>query len=321
MMIKFVTDEDLSAEVAAQLRFALEMDHPGGCGPSCDIDVARDNGYLLAAAWLLRGATETPHLAVVLERQPWQLSLKWWQQETGWRDHHRTFGVKCDNDTGGCGSYTYGDTDALPTTCGGCNATLPAPHWHVEYGVEHWEPLVADLGTVYAALGVFLQDRADLEYPKITALADAGDPAAGIEAFRRWDAWPRLSRLLIAATADPIDSHRLHMNTPHLMAAVNDPDQMPPGVRVWRCHDDECAPSPWDCSEERFWGPVWCEVLFGLFENSAIEPRDGTPLVPVDTVMEHIKECSKCNDADTRISEDVNGVATLEWSAPVDDED
>lgn len=319
-MINFVTDEDLSEETTAALREALDLDHPGGCGASCDICVARDNGYLLAATFLLRCATDTPHVGAVLERQPWQLSYAWWKQETGWHDHHRTFGVRCFG-AGGCGSFTYGDAEALPTSCGGCGASLPEGHWHVEYGVDHWEPLVDRLDTVYVALGMFLQDRADLEYPKITALADAGDPARGVEAFRRWDAWSKLSRLLVSIeTAEGMaDSHWVHMNTPDLMAEVTNPDRVPPGVRLWRCHDDACAPSPWDCSEERFWGPVPCGVLFGLFENSALEPRDGTPLVSLDTVSEHVRDCVTCQDTDVRISLDVAGVGTLEFSTlPVD---
>lgn len=318
-MIKFVSEDDLSRETLDALADALDADHPGSCGASCDIDVARDNGFLLAAAYLLRGATETPHVGAVLEKQPWSLNLAWWQQERGWSAHHRMFGVKCGR-VNGCGSYTYGDTETLPTTCGGCGATLPAPHWHVDYGVEHWEEFRGELDSAYILLGEFVRECATRQFDNVVPLAEAGDPAGGVEAFKRWQAWSALAKRLTDAGTGTrlVDSHQVHMWSVALMDEVSNPDNVPPGVRVWRCTDEECAPSPWDNTIEHFWGPLPCSQLFGMFELSAHDPRDGTPSVSPDAVVAHLTKCAVCQDNDVRVSADVDGLCTLEWSAVVE---
>lgn len=68
-----------------------------------------------------------------------------------------------------------------------------------------------------------------------------------------------------------------------------------------------------------FWGPLDCEVLFWLFENSADENR-GVPTILQDDVIGHVTQCSACQDCDVRVSVYVDGTAVLEYSAEHFDE-
>lgn len=94
------------------------------------------------------------------------------------------------------------------------------------------------------------------------------------------------------------------------------------GVCDEQMDPDYVRPGRWNDEVYHFWGPVPCNVLFDLFENSSEQP-DGSyadPTVTHDEVVEHATGCAVCQDADVRVSTDVDGVGTLEWSsAPEED--
>jgi hypothetical protein len=146
-------DRDMPDGMREALAFALDVDHPEGkCDRSCDIDVARAEGFLLAAAWLLDGATETPTLDAWRKRYQVTRDLSWWQDGAGgWIEFHREHGKACQ----GCGGFTYGDGDTTPEVCGHCLAPLDAPvlpEWEqdlLESGRE--SDLMAGTGGVHAA--------------------------------------------------------------------------------------------------------------------------------------------------------------------------
>lgn len=132
MSVLYVTDEDMPDDVRDALRVVLDLDHPEGeCDRSCDIDVAREEGFLMAAAFLLDGATETPCLDAWRARYGVTRDLSWWQDGAGgWIDYHREHGRGCQ----GCGGFTYGDGDTKPEVCGHCHAALNGtmPDWERE---------------------------------------------------------------------------------------------------------------------------------------------------------------------------------------------
>lgn len=75
----------------------------------------------------------------------------------------------------------------------------------------------------------------------------------------------------------------------------------------------------WDDTEDRFWATLPCEALFLEFDTSAHD-NDGVPDVSHADVVTHMTGCALCQDCDVRVSVDVNGIGTLEFSAPVDDD-
>lgn len=132
MSVINATDRDMPDGMREALAFALDVDHPEGmCDRSCDIDVAREEGFLLAAAWLLDGATETPTLDAWRKRYEVTRDLSWWQDGAGgWIDYHREHGQACQ----GCGGFTYANSDTKPEVCGHCHAALngTTPDWERE---------------------------------------------------------------------------------------------------------------------------------------------------------------------------------------------
>lgn len=85
---------------------------------SCDIAVARRNGYLEYASWILRGATETPTLDAFESANGIVVTFDMALSE--WRPFHREYGRKCTK----CETYNYAD-EGEPTVCGDCLAPLP----------------------------------------------------------------------------------------------------------------------------------------------------------------------------------------------------
>lgn len=67
----------------------------------------------------------------------------------------------------------------------------------------------------------------------------------------------------------------------------------------------------WTHDEYHWWYPLTCDGLFLVFDTSTYL-NAGELDVSADEVIEHVKECGGCQDADIRVSIDTDGKATLE---------
>lgn len=67
----------------------------------------------------------------------------------------------------------------------------------------------------------------------------------------------------------------------------------------------------WANDTERFWASTSCDGLFLLFDTSA-HIHDGTPKVDSDEVIEHVRDCEKCQENDVRVSILTDGTEELE---------
>lgn len=106
----------------AALAEAIETDHP--CNDyGCDIAVALREGFVVASAILLTGATETPTVDAVIERYSLNLGGYHDRPFNKWADWHRKNGWECE----ACESFMYAnpDTGFEPTRCTNCLAALP----------------------------------------------------------------------------------------------------------------------------------------------------------------------------------------------------
>lgn len=100
-----------------ELALAIETDHP--CHDyGCDIAVALREGFVIASAILLTGATETPTVDAVIKRYGIDLGNAHGEAFEHWADWHREHGRKCEL----CHAYNYAnpDTDFEPARCANC---------------------------------------------------------------------------------------------------------------------------------------------------------------------------------------------------------
>lgn len=141
--VRRVADEDLTDLERDDINAALAEWLPStDFDGSCELSVAYNAGYPLAAAWLIFSSTEAPALGEVFDRHGIAVDPDRWAD--GWGEMHATFGVKCDGPDG-CGSYTYAqpcgsitwlvDVEAAewPTRCGSCRNPLPVKHFTDTY--------------------------------------------------------------------------------------------------------------------------------------------------------------------------------------------
>lgn len=104
-----------------ELATAIETDHP--CDDyGCDIAVALREGFVVASAILLTGATETPTVDAVIERYGIDLGTLNDPAFSKWCDWHHKYGRVCE----ACDSFMYvnPDTGFEPVQCSNCLATL-----------------------------------------------------------------------------------------------------------------------------------------------------------------------------------------------------
>lgn len=104
-----------------ELALAIETDHP--CYDfDCDIATALREGFVIASAILLIGATETPTVDAVIERYGIDLGSVHDESFQRWVDWHREYGRLCE----ACDSFNYvnPDTGFEPSYCGNCLAEL-----------------------------------------------------------------------------------------------------------------------------------------------------------------------------------------------------
>ena len=97
----------------AAMDTAIATDHPCSDDVGCDIEVARSNGFTVAAAILLQGATETPALNAMLANYDLTLPSIHGKAFDRWCAWHHENGHECP----GCESYVYG---GLPLHCTNC---------------------------------------------------------------------------------------------------------------------------------------------------------------------------------------------------------
>ena len=121
-----------ATDIRDALSDALTDDHD--CDdPGCDIGTAHANGYVIAAAWMLTGATECESVDAVIafywahgtaeQRAELGTHLYDCADWEGWKAHHDEYGRPCD----ACGSYTYAEVHYEPERCANCWAPLPRP--------------------------------------------------------------------------------------------------------------------------------------------------------------------------------------------------
>ncbi len=105
----------------AALDAAIEADHPCSDNFGCDIEVARANGFAEAAATLLTGATETPHVNAVAERYSFANGYHT-RAFDRWVAFHRKYGVACP----ACEAFMYTDPDTgdKASYCTNCRAPM-----------------------------------------------------------------------------------------------------------------------------------------------------------------------------------------------------
>ena len=124
-------DEGDSTTFEAAMSRAVNLDHPCEDYAGCDIARARAEGFTWVAAYLLMGATETPHIGALMDCYPVGTfpvgragsdPLGW----DDWVEFHNTWGVNCP----ACNGYTYGDHSWRPDVCSDCHKPLPAPCAH-----------------------------------------------------------------------------------------------------------------------------------------------------------------------------------------------
>lgn len=98
----------------AAMDTAIATDHPCSDDVGCDIEVARSNGFTVAAAILLRGATETPALNAMLANYDLTLPSIHGKAFGRWCAWHREHGHQCE----ACEAFMYAD---LPVRCTDCH--------------------------------------------------------------------------------------------------------------------------------------------------------------------------------------------------------
>ena len=124
--------DDYEADVKA----AVEREHPNCDSTACDISAALENGFPLVAAFLLGGATETPILDAVVkahEENGTAAGPNVGGFPDGWDDWcewHKENGIQCES----CNAYTFAEPGSQ---CGNCLAILPST---TDDGLlEQWE--------------------------------------------------------------------------------------------------------------------------------------------------------------------------------------
>lgn len=103
----------VKAALDAAMDAAIQADHPCADDVGCDIEVARSNGFIVASAILLQGATETPALGEVLTRYKFSLPDLHSRPFSRWVAWHRKNGHECPD----CESFMYAE---LPVQCTNC---------------------------------------------------------------------------------------------------------------------------------------------------------------------------------------------------------
>lgn len=99
---------------------AVAMDHP--CDDyDCDISTALLHGFVLSAAYLLMGATETPSVDAVVSKYSLVIPGVHSREFGKWVLFHRKYGRKCQS----CESYMYAnpETGFEPATCTNCGGS------------------------------------------------------------------------------------------------------------------------------------------------------------------------------------------------------
>lgn len=123
MDITVVNDTQALTVAEHRILAALDLDHPCHNMAGCDIARAAREGYVYTAAWLLSGATETPHLDACLAELGDDVAGRlhpWPEDFDGWKEFHESYGVKCL----ACEHYMYGDDYGAPHVCGNCGASM-----------------------------------------------------------------------------------------------------------------------------------------------------------------------------------------------------
>jgi formamidopyrimidine-DNA glycosylase len=110
------------AKHKAALDDAIAEDHPCSDSFGCDIEVARANGFIEAAAHLLMGATETPAVNRVVFQYGLGIGGVHSPAFDKWCKFHRKYGRMCPS----CESYMYDnpDTGERAHYCTNCRAAM-----------------------------------------------------------------------------------------------------------------------------------------------------------------------------------------------------
>lgn len=124
-------DNGDSRSLESAMSRAVNLDHPCTDLAGCDIARARAEGFTWVAAYLLMGATETPHISMLMAVFPAGTfpvghNPQGWDE---WGEFHERYGVPCT----ACNGYTYGDDSWTPDTCSDCLQPLPVPCTHGEW--------------------------------------------------------------------------------------------------------------------------------------------------------------------------------------------
>lgn len=126
-VINFGPDRSIDVtDIRAAVEEAVYCDHPCEDFQGCDIAVARDNGYVLTAAYLLSGATEVPALDMVNRALTFNGRVDEWstaaeEEREDWHEWFDAHATMCE----ACNSANFDVSEG--DTCSNCLEPLSFP--------------------------------------------------------------------------------------------------------------------------------------------------------------------------------------------------